>query len=246
MACRPPARSSRQHLRNGNSGPAKRRDGVGPEGAWLVIEVIQGDPGNSPGFGRCPLQQGHRFARAGRAGDDGQRALPRAFGDQLGDPRPRHCPVRHTWRGDLGCQDGDVSGNCRPSGGGRHLPGNIGGHRDLLPPASGLMAARHGRPHVAIPAGRQARPAMPDVSPSPTTKRQPASGAHPAISMKPDSSAARTHALGQGPTERPGRAGACRRSLRNCSAPATACRRRRPRSTGSQGRRHGADGRPFP
>ena len=134
MARRPSARSSRQHLRKGNSGPAQGRDGIGPEGAGLVVEVIQGDPGNSPGFGRCPQRQGHRFARAGRASDDGQRAPPRALGDQLGDPRPRHRPVRHTWHGDLGWQDGDASGNCRPSGGGCHLPGNIGHHRIFLLP----------------------------------------------------------------------------------------------------------------
>ena len=165
MVCRPSARSSRQHLRKGNSGPAQGRDGIGPEGAGLVVEVVQGNPGNSTGFGRRPQRQGHRFARAGRASDDGQPASPRALGDQLGDPRPRHRPVRHTWHGDPGCQDGDTSGNCRPSGGSRHLPGNIGHHRIFLLPAGGLMAARHGRPHVAIPprpaAVRTSRPHPP-------------------------------------------------------------------------------------
>ena len=171
MARCPSARSCRQPRRKGNSGPAKCRDGIGPEGAWLVVEVVHGDPGNSPGLGRCPQRQSHRFARAGRASDDGQRAPLRALGDELGNPRPRHRPVRHTWRGDLGCQNGDFSGNCRPSGGSRRLPGNIGRHRDPSFPASGLMAAGHGRPHVAIPP----RPAaVQGVSPPSTTKRQPA------------------------------------------------------------------------
>ena len=99
-----PARR-RATRRDGNAGPAQCRDDIGPEDLRLVVELIQADPGHRPGFGRRPQRQRHRLARARRAGDNRQRAPPRALGDQLGDPRPRHHPVRHTRRGDLRDQD---------------------------------------------------------------------------------------------------------------------------------------------
>ena len=102
MARRPSARSSQQRLRKGDSGPAKCRDCIGREGPWLIVEVIQGDPSNRPRLGRRPQRQRHRFAGAGRASDDGERAPPRALGDQLGDPRPRHRPLWHIRHRDLG------------------------------------------------------------------------------------------------------------------------------------------------
>ena len=242
MARRPPARSSRQLLGKGNSGPAQGCDGIAPEGAWLVLEVVHGDPGNSSGFGRCPQRQGHRFAHAGRAGDDGQRAPPRALGDQLGDPRPRHRPARHTWRGDPGGQDGDASGNCRPPGGSRHLPGNIGHHRTSLLPAGGPRAARHGRPRVAIPS----RPAAVPGCLALINHHTPASQArHHAIGIK--------KAIGMN-LRTLGCSGACdsgksvsASSLRGCKratisphdSPAPTCRQARRHPRGTRRRRRG-------
>jgi hypothetical protein len=118
-----PPRGGRERLRNGDSGPARRRDETGPEDSWLVVVVIQVNPGNRPGFRGSPQRQVHRLARAGRAGDNGQRAPPRTLGNQLGDPRALHRPVRHTRRRDPRCQDRKVSRNCRPPGGDRHLLG---------------------------------------------------------------------------------------------------------------------------
>ena len=121
-------------LRKGNSGPAQGRNGIGPEGAGLVVEVVQGNPGNSAAFGRRPKRQGHRFARAGRAGDDGQPASPRALGDQLGDPRTRHRPVRYTWHGDPGCPVGIPAATAGRLAGAATCPATSATHRIFLLP----------------------------------------------------------------------------------------------------------------
>ena len=99
-----PPRGGGQGSRNGDSGPAQRRDDIGPEDPGPVVVVIQAHPGNRPGLRRRPQRQGHRLARARRTGDNGQRAPARALGDQPGDPRPRRRPARHARRCDLRCQ----------------------------------------------------------------------------------------------------------------------------------------------
>ena len=101
------ARSARPggHPRNGNARPTQCCRDIGPEHLRPVVELIQAEPGNHPGSGRRPQRQGHCLARARRARDNGQRAPPRPLGDQLGDVRTMHRPLRHTRRGDLRCQD---------------------------------------------------------------------------------------------------------------------------------------------
>ena len=140
-----PAPRGGQRRRQGHAGPAQRRDDIGPEDPGPVVELIHTDPGDRPGFGRRPQRQGHRLARARRAGDNSQPAPPRPLRDQLGDPRPRHHPVRHERCGDLRCQDRNASGNCQPSGAGRHPFGNFCRHSGPPGslPASGLMVAGH-------------------------------------------------------------------------------------------------------
>ena len=135
-----PPPPGRQHRRDGHAGPAQRRHHMGPEEPRPVIELIHRDPGHRPWLGRRPRRQRHRLARPRRAGDRSQRAPPPALGDQLGDPRPRHRPVRHTRRRDLRCQDRNGGRNRRPpSAARRRLPGQLSRHRDL--PASSRPAA---------------------------------------------------------------------------------------------------------
>jgi hypothetical protein len=136
-----PPRGGGQRLRNGDSGPARRREEIGPGDSRLVVVVIQGNPGNRAGFRGGPQRQGRRLARAGRAGDNGQRAPPRTLGDQLGDPRAVHRPVRHTRRRDPRCRDRKVSRNCRPPGGDRHLLGSTCTWSQ--PERSGALESRH-------------------------------------------------------------------------------------------------------
>ena len=147
VASFPPSRGGR-HLWNGNAGPTQCRGDVGPEDPRPVVVFIHSDPGDRDGFDRRPQGQRRCLARARGAGDDSQRAPPAALGDQLGDPRSRHRPVRHARRCDLSCQDRDVGANRWPSGIGRHLFDSTDRHRDLscsLPPASGHQAADHWR-----------------------------------------------------------------------------------------------------
>jgi hypothetical protein len=186
MVCRPPPRGGRQRPRDGRAGAAQRRGDVGPEDPRLVVVVVQGNPGHRPGFRRRPQRQGHRLARAGGAGDDRQRAPSRALGDQLGDPRPRDRPVRHAGHRDLGCQDQDVSRSRRPPGGGRHLLGSVGRHRDLSAslPAGGAMAAYRWRSHHRCRPGPFARPPWRTLSPPVTTQLPTGPAAHHTNGMK--------------------------------------------------------------
>ena len=145
MIGRPPPRGGRQRFGYGNAGPAQGRDGIGPEDPRPVVVTVQADPGHNPWFRRRPQRQGHRFARARRAGHDSQRARPGTLGDQLGDPRARHRPAGHTRRGDLSGQDRITGRNGRLPGTGTRLPSNMDRHQDLPAPspASHLMLARH-------------------------------------------------------------------------------------------------------
>ena len=101
---RPPPRGG-QRPGNGNTRPAQCGDDIGQEHPWPVVIVVQAEPGDRPGLCRRPQCQGHRLARADRAGDHGQRAAPHTLGDQCGDPRPLHRPVRHTRWGEPGWED---------------------------------------------------------------------------------------------------------------------------------------------
>jgi len=89
----------------GHSRLAQRLDGTRPERPRPVVELVQRDPGHPPACrarGR-PRGQGHRLARAGRAGHHRQRQ-GRARRDAPGQARPRDHPAGHGGRGDLGRQ----------------------------------------------------------------------------------------------------------------------------------------------
>ena len=175
-----------QRRRQGHTGPAQRRDDIGPEDPRPVIELIHADPGHHPGPGRRPQRQGRRLARARRAGDNSQRAPPRTLHDQLGDPRPRHGPARHTRHGDLSRHDRNAGGNCRPSGAGRHLLRDMGRHRDLpgsLPRPAAIRSLAIGDHTLGCRPDRHVRPAR--RAPRPHNHEMPAGrAAHRAIGMK--------------------------------------------------------------
>ena len=115
LISRPSARSGPQRLWNGHTGLTQRRHDIGPEHARPIVELVEPDPGHRPGLGRRPQGQGHRLARAGRAGHDRQRAPPGTLGDQLGDPRARYRPVRHVRWCDLRGQDRVADGHGSPA-----------------------------------------------------------------------------------------------------------------------------------
>ena len=125
----PPPHGGRQRPRQGNAGRTQRRHDVRPEDPWPVVELIQAEPGNNPGFGHRPQRQGRRLPRARRAHDNSQLAPPHVLGDELGDARALHSPLGQTRRRDLHCRDRIADGHCRPSGTGPHPAGAMGRHR---------------------------------------------------------------------------------------------------------------------